>query len=115
MATYDQIKEIIGIPKTTLADWKNADDYRSILFNAFRKMSVEELEGFILKSNKSVGEKMKYYRIEHRENNKKAIKTIRTKKPISQLKKEFEFVEELDNNTSKNLKELGVLEISYEE
>jgi len=52
MATYDQIKEIIGIPKTTLVDWKNADDYRATLFNAFRKMSIEELEGFVLKSNK---------------------------------------------------------------
>jgi hypothetical protein len=52
MATYDQIKEIIGIPKTTLVDWKNADDYRSILFNAFRKMSIEELEWFVSKSNK---------------------------------------------------------------
>ena len=51
MATYDQIKEIIGIPKTTLVDWKNADDYRATLFNAFRQMSVEELEGFVSRSN----------------------------------------------------------------
>jgi len=58
---------------------------------------------------------MKYYRIEHEENNKKIIKTIQTKKPISQLKKEFDIVEELDNNDSKELKKLGVLEISYEE
>jgi len=58
---------------------------------------------------------MKYYRIEHSENNKKIIKTIQTEKPISQLRKEFDKVEELDNNDSKKLKELGVLEISYEE
>ena len=58
---------------------------------------------------------MKYYRIEHRENNKKIIRTIQTEKPISQLQKEFDKVEELDNNDSKKLKELGVLEISYEE
>lgn len=32
--------------------WKNADDYRATLFNAFRQMSVEELEGFVSKSNK---------------------------------------------------------------
>ena len=59
MATYDKIKEVLGIPKTTLADWKNTKDYRVILFGAFRNMSPDELEGFVLKSNNRK-EKMEY-------------------------------------------------------
>jgi len=59
MATYDQIKEILGIPKTTLVDWKNTKDYRAILFGAFRNMTPNELEGFVSKSNNRK-EKMQY-------------------------------------------------------
>ncbi len=43
MATYDQISQAVGIPKSTLVDWKNADDYRKKLFYALKSMSNEEI------------------------------------------------------------------------
>lgn len=59
---------------------------------------------------------MKYYRIEHTNKDKKRIiKTIKTDKSLSELKIEFDSVEELDKENSKTFKELGVLEISYED
>jgi len=59
---------------------------------------------------------MKYYRIEHTNKDKnRIIKTIKTDKSLSELKIEFDSVEELDKESSKTFKELGVLEISYED
>lgn len=50
MATYDQISEILKIPKTTLVDWRKSDDYRSTLFHALKSMSVEELKDFTMEN-----------------------------------------------------------------
>ena len=59
---------------------------------------------------------MKYYRVEHiNKDKKRIIKTIKTDKSLSELRIEFDSVEEIDNESSKTLKELGVLEISYED
>ena len=52
MSTYAEITEIVGIPRSTLNDWKNRDDYRGVLFKALREMTKEELAFFVGKANK---------------------------------------------------------------
>ena len=41
-----KIKEIVGIPISTLQDWKQKerDDYRRILYDMLKNMSEEELK-----------------------------------------------------------------------
>ena len=46
MATIKEIVNTMQIPKSTLYDWKNADDYKRTLFYALKSMSVKELEAF---------------------------------------------------------------------
>jgi len=59
---------------------------------------------------------MKYYRVEHTNKDKKRIvKIIKTDKSLSELKIEFDSVQEIDEEGSKKFKELGLLEISYED
>jgi len=52
VSTYAEITEIVGIPRSTLNDWKNRDDYRGVLFKALREMTKEELAFFVGKANK---------------------------------------------------------------
>ncbi len=47
MATYDEISRIVGIPKRTLVDWKNAEDYHRRLFYALKALSKDELEALM--------------------------------------------------------------------
>ena len=51
MATYDEISRIIGIPKRTLVDWKNADDYHRRLFFALKSLSKDELEALLQRAD----------------------------------------------------------------
>lgn len=43
------IKNIVGIPITTLQDWKKKEknDYRRVLYDALKKMSEEEIKEWI--------------------------------------------------------------------
>lgn len=43
------IKNIVGIPITTLQDWKKKErsDYRRVLYDALKKMSEEELKAWV--------------------------------------------------------------------
>lgn len=52
MATIKEIVNTLQIPKSTLYDWKNSNDYRAILFHALKSMTIEELEEFKAKALK---------------------------------------------------------------
>jgi len=52
MSTYAEITKVIGIPRSTLNDWKDRDDYRGVLFKALREMTKEELISFVKKSKR---------------------------------------------------------------
>ena len=54
MATYDEISRTIGIPKRTLVDWKNADDYHKRLFYALKSLSKDELDELMQKAEISI-------------------------------------------------------------
>jgi len=59
MATYDEISEITGIPKTTLIDWNKAGGWRSNIFWMLRAMHKDELTAHIDKGMQAKEEKMR--------------------------------------------------------
>ena len=46
-----KIKDIVGIPISTLQDWKQKerDDYRRVLYDMLKNMSEEELKEKVIK------------------------------------------------------------------
>jgi len=50
----NQLHLILGVPKQTLADWKNSNSYRKNLYWFLKSMSKEEIEDYKTKSKRFI-------------------------------------------------------------
>jgi hypothetical protein len=59
MAKQIDISRIVGIPVSTLIDWKNAKDYRKLLYFSLLSMTLDELKAFVENGNSLLLKKQK--------------------------------------------------------
>jgi len=51
MVKQIDIVRVVGIPVSTLIDWKKAKDYRKLLYFSLLSMTLDELQAFIENGN----------------------------------------------------------------
>ncbi len=59
MAKQIDIARIVGIPISTLIDWKKAKDYRKLLYFSLLSMTLDELKEFVKNGNNLLLKKQK--------------------------------------------------------